>query len=100
MEYHVSRKPIKGRNGRDVHRWYYYWLDSTGKQHQKVCKGCRNRSEADNYIRTLAPQDTALTAPAGDGVTIGEIAKNMYIPGSAHINRRNKLLAFFHILNR
>jgi integrase len=91
MDYHVFRKPVKGRNGRELRRWYYYWLDSTGKQHQKVCKGCRNRSEAENYIRTLAPPpDTAPAAP-GNGATIAEIAENMYVPGSAHINRRTQL---------
>ena len=98
MEFHTFRKPVKGRNGRIVHRWYYYWIDAAGKQHQKTCKGCRNRSEAENYIRDLAPPpDTALAAlvPGPDtkdqAVTIGEIAQNMYIPGSAHLNRRIQL---------
>ena len=94
MDYHVFRKPVKGRSGRAVHRWYYYWLDGAGKQHQKACRGCRNRSEAENYIRTLAPPpDMALTMPGGAAraATIAEIAGAMYVPGSAHVNRRTQL---------
>jgi integrase len=88
--YHVFRKPKTLKGGKKVHRWYYYWLDAAGKQHQNACKGCRNRSEAENYIRTLPlSQDTASTVPAGgDWVAIGEIAQNMYVPGSAHVKRR------------
>jgi integrase len=91
MEYHVFRKPIKGRAGREIHRWYYYWLDSAGKQHQRVCTGCRNRSEAENYIRTIAPPPDAAPVASGPAVTVSEIAREMYIPGSAHVNRRIQL---------
>ncbi|MDR1576348.1 MAG: tyrosine-type recombinase/integrase [Treponema sp.] len=90
--YHAFRKPKILKGGKKVHRWYYYWLDAAGKQHQSACRGCRNRSEAENYIRTLAPPPDTAPAPAGgDGVTIGEIAETMYIPGSAHVKRRIQL---------
>ncbi|MDR0584002.1 MAG: site-specific integrase [Treponema sp.] len=89
MIYHVFKKPVKGQSGREVHRWYYYWVDAAGKQHQKACKGCRNRSDAENYIRTLPPPPD--TAPGKADILICDIAKDMFIPGSAHVGRRQQL---------
>ena len=53
MDYHVFKKP-QIKNGRKVYKWYYYYMQN-GKQIQKACKGCSNRSDAESYIRTLPP---------------------------------------------
>ena len=94
LPYHTFRKPKKLK-GKTVHRWYYYWIDAAGKQHQKACRGCRNRSEAENYIRTLPPPPgTAKDQPPPvkrPDVLIRDIAKDMYIPGSGHVGRRGQL---------
>jgi hypothetical protein len=37
MEYHVFKKIVKGRGGRQVRRRYYDYLDQNGKQIQKSC---------------------------------------------------------------
>ena len=90
MYYRVFKKAVKGKNGKTARRWYYYWQDAAGKQHQKICKNCRNKSEADNFIRSLP--DFALSANSMPGeATIREIAENMYIPESAHVSRRIQL---------
>ena len=89
MEYKVFKKTVKGRAGKEVRRWYYHWKDAAGKEHQGICKGCKNRSEAENYIRTLPPPKSAL--PAQGAATIREIAEAMYIPGGPHVNRRAQL---------
>jgi integrase len=94
MDYHVFRKPIKGKSGRQVHRWYYYWLGADGKQYQKACRKCKTRQEAEDYIRTLPPiageGELSVTA-MGQGVLIRDIARDMYRPGSAHMSRRKQL---------
>ena len=55
MDYHVFKKSrIVG--GKKIHKWYYYYRQS-GKQIQKVCKNCTNRSMAESYIRTLPSLD-------------------------------------------
>jgi integrase len=86
MEYHVFRKPKKLKNGKTVHRWYYYYLDENKNQVQKACRGCKNRAEAEDYIRALA---------SGGGTDkaalIKDIAGDMYIPGGGHVDRLNQL---------
>ena len=89
MDYSAFQKTVKGPGGKKRRRWYYYWIDAAGKQHQKICPDCRNRNEAENYIRTLPSLAPAVTSP--DEITIAEIAGEMYIPGSAHVNRRVQL---------
>ena len=89
MDYHVFKKPVKGRSGRQVHRWYYYWTGPDGNQIQRACRGCKNRSDAENYIRTLPPAGVMI--PEKSDVLIGYIAQNMYIPGSAHAGRRKQI---------
>jgi integrase len=95
MDYHVFKKTIKGRSGRPVRRWYYYWIGPDGNQVQRVCPGCRNRSDAENYIRTLpSPAQAAASGvmtPEKPDILIRDIAKDMYIPGSAHVGRREQL---------
>ena len=53
MDYHVFKKP-KIKNGKKVYKWYYYYTQN-GKQIQKACKNCNNRSDAESYIRSLPP---------------------------------------------
>jgi hypothetical protein len=55
-QYHVFKKPRKNRAGERFFRWYYYFYDQNGKKIQKACRGCRTRSEAENFIRTI-PSD-------------------------------------------
>ena len=83
MEYHVFRKTKQLKNGKSVRRWYYYYLDENKKQIQKACKGCKTRKEAEDYIRALP----AVLIPS-DRIRIEEIARDMYLDGSAHMNRR------------
>jgi integrase len=83
--YRIIRKPQKNADGKTFYRWYYYYTDNDGKNHQKACKGCRNRSEADSYVKTLP----ALSPGANS--LLKDIAEEMYLPGSAHIQRRLQL---------
>ena len=53
LYYHTFKKPKKLKNGKTVHRWYYYYIDATGKKVQKACQGCKNRQQAENFIREL-----------------------------------------------
>jgi integrase len=87
--YHVFRKPKKNKAGKKFYRWYYYFYDQTGKKIQKACSKCKNRSDAESYIRTLPP----IVAPGAAKAEpmIKTIAENMYIPGSAHVDRRRQL---------
>jgi integrase len=89
IAYHVFRKPKKNRAGKRYYRWYYYFYDQNGKKVQKACPKCRNRSDAESYIRTLPP----IVSPGADNpeTLIRHIAETMYIPGSAHVDRRRQL---------
>jgi integrase len=86
MDYHAFRKPKKLKNGKTVHRWYYYYLDENKKQIQKACRGCKNRKEAEDYIRTLPGANVKDTR-----VLIRDICADMFVPGSDHMNRRIQL---------
>lgn len=84
-DYHPFKKDVKGKNGKIVQRWYYYYYNpADGKQIQKACRKCKNKSEAEAYIGKLPP----LRAEA---VTIEAISLAMYIPGSDHYERRRQL---------
>jgi len=96
MDYHCYKRAVKGRAGKPVNRWMYYWYDGTGKMNQKACKGCRNRSEAENYVRSLPPPETKAApvppkASAAPIPTIRDIAAKMFVPGSTHVDRRYQL---------
>jgi integrase len=86
MEFHVFKKPKKLKSGKTVHRWYYYYLDESKKQVQKACRGCKNRKEAEDYIRALLA-----TSGTDKAALIKDIADNMYIPGGDHVDRLNQL---------
>lgn len=86
MDYHVFKKSrIVG--GKKIHKWYYYYWQN-GKQIQKVCKDCTNRSMAESYICTLLSLDARSVAY---NTKIKTIAKNMFLPGSEHISRHEQL---------
>lgn len=80
MRYNVLRRTIKTKS-KSVHRWYYSFIDpQTGIKKQKVIPDCRSRVEAYDFIKTL-PDLYARK------VYIKDIAKDMFIPGSEHVER-------------
>jgi integrase len=94
IAYHVFRKAKKSYSKKNLkekekifYRWYYY-IDFTGEKIQKACPNCKNRSDAESYIRTLPPPPGAKDAP---DLSIRDIAEKMYIPGSPHVDRRHQL---------
>jgi integrase len=89
IAYHVFKKPKINRVGKPFSRWYYYFYDQNGKKIQKACPKCRNRSDAESYIRTLPPLNPLGADNPETPVRI--IAETMYIPGSAHVDRRRQL---------
>jgi integrase len=78
-EYHVFRKQ-RVKNGRVIHRWYYYFV-ANGKQVQKVCKGCQTKNEAFAFVAKLPELS------GGNSVLVRTVAQTMYFPDSDHINR-------------
>lgn len=84
MDYNIFKKTIVGKRGKSVRRWYYYYVDSDGVQKQRVCKGCSNRSEAMAFVAKLPPLSSS-------GKTVREIARDMYLPGSDHVRRREAM---------
>jgi integrase len=85
MDYRLFRKP-RIKNGKRVHRWYYYYLDH-GRQVQKSCKRCTTKAEAEAYIKNLP----ARTKDGNGYILVKSIAENMYIPGGPHMSRREEL---------
>lgn len=80
MHYNVLRRSIKTKN-KSVYRWYYSFVDpATGIKKQHVIPDCHNRAEAYAYIQTLPDLDRKV-------VLIKDICKNMFIPGSDHLER-------------
>lgn len=53
--------------------------------HQKVCKGCKTQAEAYAFVSALPPLF------AEEKITISSIGKCMYISGSSHLERMEKL---------
>jgi integrase len=83
-DYHVFRKQRITNRGKIVHKWYYYCVVD-GRQIQKVCKGCRTKNEALDFVSRL-PQ-----LSGGDSVLVKTVAGTMFVPGSDHMNRRIQL---------
>ncbi len=80
MHYNVLKRSIKTKN-KSVYRWYYSFVDpKTGVKKQRVIPECHSRAEAYDYIKTLPDLDRK-------AVLIKDICKDMFIPGSAHIER-------------
>ena len=83
--YHIFKKSVQSK-GKTVHKWYYYWNDPvTGVMRQKVCKGCKTQAEAYTFVSALPPLFVE------EKITISSIGKWMYIPGSTHLERMEKL---------
>ena len=106
LSYHAFRRPVRLKNGKKVRRWYYYWIDDTGKQVQKTCgKNVKSREAAENFIRSLPPPPKAATAapcdkhglllyskPANNNdMLVKDIASEMFLPGTIHVKRRQQL---------
>lgn len=85
LNYHIFKKSVQSK-GKTVHKWYYYWNDPvTGVMRQKVCKGCKTQAEAYTFVSALPPLFVE------EKITISSIGKWMYIPGSSHLERMEKL---------
>ena len=85
MDYHIFKKSTKSKN-KTIHRWYYYFIDViSGKKIQRVCKGCKTQAEAYAFVSSLP------SLYASSKITIAKIAEWMYVPGSEHIQRQEKL---------
>jgi len=88
MKFYLFKKPKVFAGGKKGYRWYYTYTDpSTKKRPQKACIGCRTRREAEAYVRALSPESVMPERRA----LVRDIAKDMYIPGGAHIQRRAQL---------
>ena len=66
-------------NNKDI--WYYAYTDS-GKRHKKICRNCKTKEEAQDYV-------SHLKLDKRDQYKIKNIAKNMYLENSEHIYRLN-----------
>ncbi|WP_461254880.1 tyrosine-type recombinase/integrase [Treponema sp. R80B11-R83G3] len=86
--YHTFRKQKILKGGKKVYRWYYWFYNEDKRQIQKACPRCRNRSEADAFVRTLPPPGGGVINP---DLLLSVIAEKMYIPGSDHVDRRRQL---------
>lgn len=82
--YRLFRKTVKSGN-KTIKKWYYYFKNSDGKTVQKVCSGCLTKADAERFIAALPAQEKK------SETTVYEIAKNMYVPGSDHVKRREQL---------
>lgn len=83
--YHIFKKSVQSK-GKTVHKWYYYWNDPlTGVMRQKVCKECKTQAEAYAFVSALPPLFVEKK------ITIKEITKFMFVPGSDHVERNKKL---------
>lgn len=71
------------RNGKVVSKWYYEYKDSNNVIHNRVCKDCRTRAEAECYVKHLK-------IFSNEQYLIKNIAKEMYLPESEHLRRLNE----------
>jgi integrase len=82
-DYHLFKKP-RVKNGKTIHRWYYYFV-LNGRQIQKSCKRCTTKAEAEAFIAKLP------RLSGNNAVLVKTIAETMFIPGSEHMKRRIQL---------
>lgn len=66
------------KNDRIISKWFYVYKDSLQKKHKRVCKNCSTKEQAEAYISKLDFVNQYL---------IKNIAKDMYLPESEHLNR-------------
>ena len=82
----IYQHPKITKNGK-CYRWYYYFYDKNGKKVQKACRKCLTKDDAISYVKSIpVPETINLKSNL-----IKDIAKNMFIPGSGHMERRNQL---------
>lgn len=81
MDYNIFQKKTVGKKKKIIKKWYYWFYDKTGKQVQKVCKGCTTKAEALAFVNSLPPLNRRIS-------TIRDIAENMFLSGSEHVKRR------------
>ena len=83
--YHLFRKTVTLKSGKQVKRWYYWYYDSNGKRKNRVCPNCGIKADAEAYIKTLPA-----ILPKIDNFLINDITREMFLPGSDHVLRREK----------
>jgi len=82
----IYQHPKNTKKGK-TYRWYYYFYTLEGKKVQKACKKCETKEEAEEYV-------TRIPLPANlktRGCPIKDIARDMFLEGSAHVERRRQL---------
>ena len=84
MNYNIFLKKTKGKKGKNVKKWYYWYFDDNGKQKQKICKGCSTKAEAMAFVNSLP-------VPGERKFSVRDIAQNMFLLGSDHAKRREAL---------
>jgi len=87
----IYQHPKNTKNGK-IHRWYYYFYTLEGKKVQKACKKCETRGEAEEYVNNLPVPANLKTR----GCLIRDITKDMFLEGSAHVERRKQLGKSIH----
>lgn len=83
--YHLFRKTVTLKSGKQVKRWYYWYYDSNGKRKNRVCPNCVIKADAEAYIKTLP-----LILPKINSFLINDITREMFLLGSDHVDRREK----------
>ena len=82
----IYQHPKETKKGK-CYKWYYYYYDQNGKKVQKACRGCNTREESENFIAKIPIPENYLKRSN----LIKDIAKNMFLPGSDHMERRKQL---------
>lgn len=82
--YHLFRRTTLRSNGKQVKRWYYWFYDTNGKRKNRVCPNCTSRADAEAYIKTLPEKIVS-------SFLIQDITREMFLPKSAHVFRREQL---------
>jgi len=85
-QFTVYQHPKNTKNGR-IYRWYYYFYTTEGKKVQKACRECITKEQAEEYVSKLPIPANLKTK----GNLIRDIAKDMFMEGSAHMERRKQL---------
>lgn len=83
-DYHPFKKTITSKNGKATKKWYYWYYDTFGNQVTKVCPNCKTQADAFFYCSQLPPMS------ANNQTTISEICRDMFIPNSDHMKRREQ----------
>lgn len=71
--YHLFRKTVTLKSGKQVKRWYYWYYDSNGKRKNRVCPNCVIKADAEAYIKTLP-----LILPKINSFLINDITREMF----------------------